>query len=214
MHRITGPLASPFAVVHRGDVQRWLWLSTLVCGLAGIFWLRNVATPPVIIAMQPSRVPTTPLPSGVVASMDSPGFRYSPGWRVDQQGADPSEPAAPWQEPAGTVEFEFVGDSLWLLLAVGDYWGYLYVTIDGEPANRLPVIAGNVNHQGQPAGYKTFYAPEKQTPTGPSEQWLQARRRCPGSQKSLLAALARLFAVGHCFLVCCIGSATTICSSG
>jgi O-antigen ligase len=183
MHRITGPLVSPFAIVHRGDVQRWLWLSALIGGLAGLFWLRSVTTPPVVIATQPTFVATSPLPSGVVASMDSSGFRYSPGWRVDQHGADPSEPAAPWQEPAGTVEFEFVGDSLWLLLVVGDYWGYLYVTIDGEPANRLPILSGNVNSQGQLASYKTFYAPEQQTPTGPSEQWLQVYQSASAPQQ-------------------------------
>jgi O-antigen ligase len=64
-----------------------------------------------------------------------------------------------------------------LQLAVGDYWGYLYVTVDDErslgAAYALPVIRGNVNSQGQLGGYRTFYAPEQQTAAGPSAQWVK-----------------------------------------
>jgi O-antigen ligase len=64
-----------------------------------------------------------------------------------------------------------------LQLAVGDYWGYLYVTVDDEhplgAAYALPVISGNVNSQGQLAGYHTFYAPEQQTAAAPSAQWVK-----------------------------------------
>lgn len=96
--------------------------------------------------------------------MDAPPFDYSPGWRVTPDGADPPEPDDPWREPAGVVTFTVTSGELWLRLAVGDYWGYLYATVDGAPANALPVIAGNVNTLGQPAGYRTLYAPEQPEP--------------------------------------------------
>lgn len=172
MRRITGLLALPTAYPRRRSL--WLGLVALLCGLVGIVWLRQSATAPGLPASPPRLY--TELTPGATASMDSPIFVYSPGWQVDPRGADPSEPADPWREPAGSVEFDFQGNSLWLLLATGDYWGYLYVTIDGQPVNRLPVIAGNRNSLGQPAGYRTFYAPERQTPTGPGEQWIEVHR--------------------------------------
>ncbi len=71
--------------------------------------------------------------------MTSPALRYGPDWRVSTQGADPAEPGTPWQEPAGVLSFTYSGRVLELALAEGDYWGYLYVTIDGEPANQLAI---------------------------------------------------------------------------
>src|SRR5690606_8095174 len=105
----------------------------------------------------PAPAPVTELAPGVVAAMDSPVFDYSPGWQVSAAGADPPEPADPWQTPSGSLRFDYTGRDLALQLAVGDYWGYLYVTVDGQPANRLAVIRGNHNSQGQRAGYRTFY---------------------------------------------------------
>ncbi len=72
--------------------------------------------------------------------MDDARFVYSPGWQVDAVGADPAEPADPWQQPAGVVNFEYTGQDLALALAEGDYWAYLLVTVDGQPANQLPVL--------------------------------------------------------------------------
>ncbi len=63
-----------------------------------------------------------------------------------------------------------------LLLAVGNYWGYLYVTVDGKPANLLPAIPGNLNSHGQPAGYKTLYEPEKQGSDQPVTRWVRVHR--------------------------------------
>ncbi|MEZ4718325.1 MAG: hypothetical protein R2851_19870 [Caldilineaceae bacterium] len=60
-------------------------------------------------------------------------------------GADPSEPADPWREPAGTVSFAYTGRELALQLAPGAYWGYLFVTVDGAPAN----VAGHHRQRGQ-----------------------------------------------------------------
>jgi O-antigen ligase len=74
------------------------------------------------------------------------------------------------------LTFSYTGSDLLLQLALGDYWGYLYITIDGAPANRLPLIPGNRNGQGAPAGYRTFYAPELQTNNGPTPQWLWVHR--------------------------------------
>ncbi len=114
--------------------------------------------------------------------MDSPTLTYSPGWRVASDGADPPEPAAPWNEPSGTLNFTYTGGELALRLAPGDYWGYLYVTVDGEPANLLPTIRGNVDSRGRPAGYRTFYAPEAQQDGGPSAQWQRIHRAADASR--------------------------------
>jgi hypothetical protein len=72
--------------------------------------------------------------------------------QVSRAGASPPEPAAPWATPAGVLRFEYTGQSLWCSLAPGEHWAYLYVTVDGFPANRLAQIAGNVDSQGTPAG--------------------------------------------------------------
>ena len=143
--------------------------------LAGIGWLiwarSHSATLPVGRPVAVER-----LQSGTIATLDSPIFVYSPGWRVDQTGADPHEPTDPWLAPAGVITFAYTGEELDLLLAVGDYWGYLYVTVDDEPANLMPVIASNRNSLGQLSGYTTLYAPEKQTSAGASTAWMRVHR--------------------------------------
>ena len=63
-----------------------------------------------------------------------------------------------------------------LQLAPGDYWGYLYITVDGQPANGLPVIRGNVNSQSQASGYRTFYAPEQAQAGASTAQWVRVHR--------------------------------------
>ena len=113
---------------------------------------------------------------GVVASLDSPAFVFGPGWRVSGAGADTSEPARPWQEPSGRISFQYTGRELALQLAVGHYWGYLFVTVDGRPANRLPALAGTLNSHGQRAGYKPLLTADRQTPTGPAATWFVVHR--------------------------------------
>jgi len=103
--------------------------------------------------------------------MDSPLFAYSDGWRISPLGADPAEPDDAWNAPAGWVTFVYTGRNLALQLAVGDYWGYLFVTVDGAPANQLPEIPGNENSAGQVAGYKPLLAPERQTEAGTATVW-------------------------------------------
>lgn len=57
---------------------------------------------------------------------------YSPGWRQALNQAD-----IPRQVPR-TLAITFEGTRLDLLLNRGDFWGYLWVTIDGQAANELP----------------------------------------------------------------------------
>jgi len=148
-------------------------VASILCVLAGSWWIRNAAN----LARQTPEIsepsPTGRLESGQIASMNSPVFQYSPGWTVDATGADPAEPEDPWQEPAGVLTFDFNGQELALKLAVGDYWGYLYVTVDGQPVTLMPVIPGNHNARGEMAGYRTFYAPEMARADGPGEVWVR-----------------------------------------
>ena len=116
------------------------------------------------------------LRSGAIASMDDPAFSYEAGWLVSAEGADTTEPASPWAEPSGRMSFRFYGRDLALQLALGDYWGYVFVSVDGGPANRLPVLGGNPDSSGQPSGYKPLFSPEKHTPSGPSAEWLLVHR--------------------------------------
>lgn len=154
-----------------GARRRWAILAAL-CGLAGLGWLLW----PTADAPLPAPARAAALTPGTAATLDSPPFVYSPGWQVSAAGADPPEPADPWQTPAGTVGFVYRGRELALQLAMGDYWGYLYVTVDGQPANRMAVIRGNLNSQGQAAGYRTFYTPDAQTTAGPTPQWVIVHR--------------------------------------
>lgn len=156
----------------------------LILLLAAGLWLIFVAPPSAShSASSPFDIPSTDpptdasvvvgtIPPGTIAAMHSPGITYSPGWRVDGTGADPMEPDDPWNKPAGALEFTYTGQSLALLLAEGNYWGYLYVTVDGEPANRLAHVPGNFDSQGTNAGYTTLYAPERSGYGPPVPRWV------------------------------------------
>ena len=112
------------------------------------------------------------LDSGSVASMDSKVFAFEPGWQVSVDGADTTEPDQPWTQPSGRVAFQYSGRELALKVAQGDYWGYIFVTVDGRPANRLPTLPGNLDSLGQASAYLPLFAPEKQTDTGPVAEWI------------------------------------------
>ncbi len=142
----------------------------LLLGAAG--WLAFVGEE----AVPPLPQPQERLYSGVAATMDSPVFAFEPGWRISASGADTTEPERPWAEPSGRVSFPYSGRELALQLALGDYWGYIFVTVDDRPANRLAVLRRNLDSAGRPAGYKPLLAPEKQTPTGPASEWLVVHR--------------------------------------
>lgn len=116
------------------------------------------------------------LQSGTVASMNSPIFAYEPGWQVSAQGADTTEPDQQWTQPSGRMAFQYSGRELALQLALGDYWGYIFVTVDGGPANRLPVLPGNLDSLGQASGYKPLLSPEKQDSAGPASEWVVVHR--------------------------------------
>lgn len=116
------------------------------------------------------------LVSGTVASMASPVFAFEEGWHVSALGADTSEPEEPWSQPSGRVAFQYSGRELALKLALGDYWSYIFVSVDGRPANRLPVLRGNLDSQGGLAGYRPLLAPEKHTAEGPASEWVVAHR--------------------------------------
>lgn len=156
--------------------KRWhnlVWVAALVTALIGLGYLWWIQPAPTAI---PTVTQVSTLHGPVVATMDSPVFHYEKPWRLSPIGADPTEPAEPWQEPAGILRFTYTGAELALLLAPGDYWGYLYVTVDGQPANQLPLLPGNRNSQGQDSGYRTFYAPERQTAAGSTPQWVRIHR--------------------------------------
>ena len=150
----------------------------LLAGLAWTFFAWNDQTPPMPAGSPAS---TQQLEPGTVASMDSPTFHYSDGWKRSTSGADPTEPADPWITPSGILTFTYSGTELALNLGVGDYWGYVYITVDGEPANLLPHLRGNQDSAGSPAGYRTFYEPEQQVGGAPASRWVRVHR-ASGSQ--------------------------------
>ncbi len=150
--------------------RRLLLLLSLLCAGAGLFVLGLASARPHAVIEE----------AGVALAMTDPAFAYSPGWRVDDIGADPPEPPDPWNMPAGIITFTYGGGDLALNLALGDYWAYLYVTVDGAPANALPALRGNDNSLGEPAGYRPLYAPELQTDAGPAPTWVTVHRSPAG----------------------------------
>ena len=63
----------------------------------------------------------------------NPLATYSAGWRFGELGAD-----IPQRNDAH-VSFRFGGDALAMIVRRGNYRAYMFITIDGKPANRLPV---------------------------------------------------------------------------
>jgi len=57
--------------------------------------------------------------------------RYTGDWRLSPQGADIGK-------SGDSLAIPFKGTRLDLTVRRGDFWGILYVTVDGKPANRLP----------------------------------------------------------------------------
>ena len=169
----------------------WAWLLSgfllLSFGLLSFWHARTLAQNCSDCTWPPPQTTGT-LVRGSVASMDSPFFTYSPGWTVTASGADPAEPVDPLAQPAGTIAFTYPGGDLYLLLAPGDYWAYLYATVDGRPANHLPVIPGNMDSQGRASGYKPLLAPERpHAADGASEpRWLLVHHGDEGKAQNVL----------------------------
>ncbi len=156
---------------------RWRLLASALVIAAGLFWLLLTFPNQPCAQCGATPEPATTLTPGVVATMDSPIFTYSPGWSVSADGADPAEPADAFAEPAGVITFTYTGDALWLLVAPGDYWAYLYATVDGQPANRLANIAGNRDGTGAATGYTTLLAPELAgLPAEKRLRWIEVHR--------------------------------------
>jgi len=64
----------------------------------------------------------------------SPAIAYSGVWTVSDFGADIG-----WLETSDSqLEFTFEGTDIALIAREGDYFAFLYSTIDGQPANALP----------------------------------------------------------------------------
>lgn len=176
--RANGRLTRMSSPTRRRRHLLWGLIVTAVLALlAGAVWLgvavRSNACSPCGI---PAALPLNNLSPGAVARMDSSTFGYSAGWRVSELGANPHEPATPDREPAGDLTFSYAGTTLWLRLALGGYWSYLYVTVDGQPANLLANIGGNNDSLGYPAGYMTLLAPELTVDDRSALTWVPVHR--------------------------------------
>jgi O-antigen ligase len=67
------------------------------------------------------------------AFIPNPLAQYSSGWRFSELGAD-----IPQRDDA-QLTFNFNGDALAMIVRRGDYRAYMFISIDGKRANRLPV---------------------------------------------------------------------------
>jgi O-antigen ligase len=99
-----------------------------------------------------------------------PSGHYSPGWRFSRTTAD-----IPRHEPR-TLTIPFNGTRLDLTINRGFYRGYLWVTIDEQPANALP-------HDGQGRSYVILYDPLRE-----SDSVTLAQNLAPGPHKAVIEA--------------------------
>lgn len=78
----------------------------------------------------------TAMPEVLAAKPDcrepNPRAAFTDGWRFDQLGADVPD------DPSARVRFTFYGDALALIVRRGNYRAYVFASVDGQPANRLP----------------------------------------------------------------------------
>lgn len=77
---------------------------------------------------------------------DHPAIRYDEGWRVTAAAADPTA-------DGDAMRLAFYGTGLALRVQGGPYWAYFSVSVDGEPANRLP-------RDDAGAGYLVLHDPD------------------------------------------------------
>jgi hypothetical protein len=140
--------------------RNWPWLGPMLvirwdtAGLAADDPARGFAlqeAAPVLAALQ--TVATSPfLATAGHYPADHPTGHYSPGWRFAQTQAD-----IPRHEPR-TLTIPFAGTRLDLMVNRGPYRGYLWVTIDGQPANALP-------RDDQGRSYVVLYDPLRESET-------------------------------------------------
>lgn len=126
-------------------------------------------TAPVLVALQASAA-TSPVATAGRYPADDPSGRYSPGWRFAQAQAD-----IPRHEPR-TLTIPFAGTRLDLAVNRGPYRGYLWVQIDGQPANALP-------QDDQGRSYIVLYDPLRE-----SETVTLARHLAPGPHEAVIEA--------------------------
>lgn len=98
------------------------------------------------------QLPTGLLPGQFAAQLPNAYTIYDGDWKFSDLGVD-----IPQTEPA-TVSVHFVGTSLAITVRRADYRAYLYVTVDGKPANALPKDA-----DGQ--AYLILTSPDQQPQT-------------------------------------------------
>ncbi|MEP7356196.1 MAG: hypothetical protein ABI847_03090, partial [Anaerolineales bacterium] len=116
------------------------------------FALVNAAgQPSPLLAALPARAGSAPaaLPGNYTAA--HPAALYTGGWKFSELGAD-----IPEDYSAARLTLQFRGTDFALAVRRADYRGYLYVTIDGQPANRLPRDARGA--------YLVLTAPEADVP--------------------------------------------------
>jgi O-antigen ligase len=120
--------------------QNWPWLGPMLAarwdaaGLAPDDPARGFAlleTPTILDVIQTATAEDTVATPGFYPA-NHPSGRYSQGWRFALTLAD-----IPHDAPR-TLTIPFEGTRIELLINRGDFRGYLWVTIDGQPANALP----------------------------------------------------------------------------
>ncbi|MDH7484999.1 MAG: O-antigen ligase family protein [Anaerolineae bacterium] len=108
---------------------------------------------PALAALRQAAAEATSLLPPGVHTPDHPALRYSGGWRVTAEAADVGA-------SGDRVEFDFLGTRLDLEVQRGPYWAYLTVTVDGQPANALPV---DTDGQANLILYDPLAAPQRVT---------------------------------------------------
>lgn len=92
---------------------------------------------------------------------DDPHFTYQGEWRFGPLGADVQHTGTddpPGDGSAHQLTFDFDGSALAFQVRRADYVAFMYVTVDGQPANTLPRTNGN-------AAYIQLKSPDLQTRT-------------------------------------------------
>lgn len=155
----------------------WPWLGPMlavrwdVTALAATDPARGFSlldTPPVLSALRAVATDPPRATPGQYPASHASG-RYSPGWRFAAGLADPPI-------EAGQLRLDFEGTRLDLLVNRGAYRGYLWITIDGEPANALPQ-----DREGQ--SYLVLADPRRD-----SAVVTVARNLAPGRHRALITA--------------------------
>ncbi len=120
--------------------QNWPWLGPMLAirwdadDLPAADPVRGFAlsqNEPVLAAIRAAAT-QSPLASPGRYPVDHPSGLYSSGWRLAQTNAD-----IPREAPR-TLTLPFEGTRLDLTIQRGPFRGYLWVTVDGQPANALP----------------------------------------------------------------------------